>query len=305
MVLNVGYNKMIDAYSHADYTEYLYAWLDDIKKYISSTEWGGSLKFYGVDAIDCMYLNIYYELNSYLRNKKPLSLENKRSRLRMHIPGFIIQRRLPEIAQFLRANILSSSIRPVRVVFWPCEPTHVKTHLPVYHYYKSNNIESQFVVSKVSIYELLRNAGIQAIFAAGVWRKQMRQASRTGQSVINHLSINKEIEFPYNNTDSNFNPVSILIRTISNQLSEVLQALEVVRNISCYIRPSVLVVGNDLTLEGRTACLWAKRNQLRTISLMHGSISGFPFHRNHVADRFLVYGSDSYDELMGLGLEPE
>jgi hypothetical protein len=63
----------------------------------------------------------------------------------------------------------------------------------------------------------------------------------------------------------------------------------------------LLVVGNDLTTEGRAGCRVARLRGIPTAMFMHGTIAGDPLQSMHVADRILVYGNVHRDELAQRG----
>ena len=56
------------------------------------------------------------------------------------------------------------------------------------------------------------------------------------------------------------------------------------------MKPWTLVVGNDITPEGRSACMRARGDSMPTACLLHGTIGGWPLHGYHCADKVLVYG---------------
>jgi UDP-N-acetylglucosamine 2-epimerase len=62
-------------------------------------------------------------------------------------------------------------------------------------------------------------------------------------------------------------------------------------------RSKLLVVGNDLTLEGRIGCRIAAKRGVPTAVFMHGSIAGDPLQSRHIADRIFVNGSIHVREL--------
>jgi hypothetical protein len=82
----------------------------------------------------------------------------------------------------------------------------------------------------------------------------------------------------------------------------VAEAVIVTERIFLDCGARVLVVGNDLTLEGRSACLVARARGAPTACLMHGAVTGSPLQGHHLTDRFLVYGNASRDTVVRLGL---
>ena len=71
-------------------------------------------------------------------------------------------------------------------------------------------------------------------------------------------------------------------------------------------RPKVLVVGNDITVEGRAAALVAKAAGVRVVVMMHGHVgTNNPLHGLHLADRLVAYGDAHRRVLVELGISPE
>jgi UDP-N-acetylglucosamine 2-epimerase len=67
----------------------------------------------------------------------------------------------------------------------------------------------------------------------------------------------------------------------------------------------VLVVGNDLTVEGRAGCRVAARRSVPTAVFTHGSVTAMPLHSMHCADRLLVYGEGQRRDLARLDIADE
>ena len=68
------------------------------------------------------------------------------------------------------------------------------------------------------------------------------------------------------------------------------------------VQPDVLLVGNDLTLEGRAAVRVAARAGVATVSIQHGEIFATCDHSTHIVDKMLVHGQQAADALMSQGL---
>jgi UDP-N-acetylglucosamine 2-epimerase len=69
--------------------------------------------------------------------------------------------------------------------------------------------------------------------------------------------------------------------------------------------PKVLVVGNDLTPEGRAAAILAKDYDVGTATLMHGAMGSNPMNALYIVDELLVYGEKHRRDLLSFGLSAE
>ena len=97
----------------------------------------------------------------------------------------------------------------------------------------------------------------------------------------------------------------VIRQTLTRQIPTLLETILATERILDELTPRALVVGNDLTLEGRAAVLTARRSGTPTLSLMHGTVTSDPLQKHHVVDRFLVYGDRSREELLSAGLAPQ
>jgi hypothetical protein len=67
--------------------------------------------------------------------------------------------------------------------------------------------------------------------------------------------------------------------------------------------PAALIVGNDLTLEGRTASLAGARLGIPTVCIQHGIVTSDPLQRKRVAGRILVFGDQARRTLESMGVD--
>ena len=67
-----------------------------------------------------------------------------------------------------------------------------------------------------------------------------------------------------------------------------------------------MVVGNDITLEGRAAALVARTARVPVVTMMHGHVgTNNPLHALHLADRLVGYGDAHRRVLVELGIASE
>ena len=94
-------------------------------------------------------------------------------------------------------------------------------------------------------------------------------------------------------------------RTVMKHLRQVVESIANARMTIETFQPKVLVVGNDLTVEGRAGCRVATMRGVPTGLFMHGSITGDVLQALHCADRIMVYGSVHRRELIEQGVAPD
>ena len=93
--------------------------------------------------------------------------------------------------------------------------------------------------------------------------------------------------------------------TLTAMLEAVFETATSLRAALDTMQPKVVVVGNDLTVEGRVACRVAAQRGIPTAVLMHGTITGIPLNSRHCAERIFVFGDTHRRELMELGIAGE
>jgi UDP-N-acetylglucosamine 2-epimerase len=109
-------------------------------------------------------------------------------------------------------------------------------------------------------------------------------------------------EFPQASTSE---VASVVRGTVIRFLPLVSEAVANARAALDMFEPKVLVVGNDITLEGRTGCRVAASRGVLSAIFMHGSLAGDALQSMHCADRVFVYGNVQRQALtlQGMGAE--
>jgi hypothetical protein len=276
---------------------------EDILRVLSDSTWAPALHIEGLDVLDAIRVPVYLILLKIERETRKAG-ENTRMD---SMPFSLIKRlrsRGNSLFQDLRSRSMPANPKEEPVVFWPCEPTHVQAQVPVASALGHLGIDSIFFASRPAILEQLRSRGIQAIYSRGAWPEKLSKARREGRRMARLLSADPGIRPLFANISCEPDRLSSILRKRIGELlphvHEVVACLNAIKN---EISPGVLVVGNDVTHEGRTACLWSKNRGLQTVCLMHGLIVGDPLHTYHIADRFLAYGQSSMRYLEALGID--
>ena len=94
--------------------------------------------------------------------------------------------------------------------------------------------------------------------------------------------------------------------TLAESLPAACLAVANARAALDQFRPKVLVIGNDITTEGRAAALVARQAGVATLVMMHGHVgTNNPLHGLHLADRLVAYGDAHRRALEQLGVAPQ
>jgi UDP-N-acetylglucosamine 2-epimerase len=202
-----------------------------------------------------------------------------------------------------RRGALAAAIGKTDILFWPREITHIAVLNPVAEVLKSRGSEYRFVTSDLKTFNDARLAGLNPSLAGAAWPSEIRRAAANGRRRARQLV--------RQGTPANLLPedpdgeliTASMHRTLCLHLENAAVATATGRLVLEHFRPRVLVVGNDLTMEGRAACLEASRRGIPTAAFMHGNITGGVLHGEHCADQLLVFGEAHRRILMDLGTD--
>jgi UDP-N-acetylglucosamine 2-epimerase len=161
------------------------------------------------------------------------------------------------------------------------------------------------VACRPHIFDQVRGLNANAVFTAGAWPRVISQARREGARRARHLAAFGDWNLPEFPSPSAPLVEAAVRREILRQLPVVAEAVANARTAFARFRPKLLVVGNDITLEGRAGCRVAARHEVPTATFMHGSITGDILQTMHCVDRLLVHGEKNRQELMQQGVDPK
>ncbi len=283
------------------------SWMNEVTSALQRSDWATLLESDGVDLLDIMQNDIRIALLNLSRNAANIKTTEggfnwRRVRKRLQLMGYRAKWKLGE----LRAVGESEPPRPAQVVFWPRTLSHVVSHIPVAKALQTRGISSQVITCNLTTFRDMKKHGIPSLFAASLWRREIASARRRGDREARGLKRMSDPELPTAPFDcSSEQVIAELRRTITSGLQLAHESLTNAWQIIAHYNPSLLVVGYDLTAEGRAGCLKAHQIGIPTASLMHGSVSGDPIHKYFIADRVLVYGESSRRELIEGGVSAE
>jgi len=205
-----------------------------------------------------------------------------------------VKRYINKINQIRIHKNSSRHIRNTNIVFYPVEPTHIKQMLPV-----SNNLPENtylYVTDRVLIHKALCKLNIHSVFINknnfSNYDKNENIFNDNISNLIDGLlptsKINTWVEFCINQITFNYNR---LYNTINYFLIKT--------------NPKIVVVGYDVTPEGRLCVKICKKKGIKTVCIQHGSIAGEPLDGEHIVDNYLLYGKKAKNYLTSIGNDPE
>ncbi|CAK9073414.1 Streptogramin A acetyltransferase (Virginiamycin acetyltransferase D) (Vat(D)) [Durusdinium trenchii] len=282
-------------------------WFEHAYPILKASEWGPLLQHGEIDILDVGIVALYFNTLTFLRHdpakkrKKPLGMLG-RTRRQTKLLGSRVKRSLEDRATSRR----SAQISQADIVFWPCEPTHVKAMKPVMQWLDQQNIPYIVFACRGKIFHELEAQGIQAIFPQAHWGGRLRKASLTGRIQCTKLSNSELFDISdLEPLDDTAELVKMLRFHSAHLLPLIYEAQVNCEEIFRRIKPKVLVVGSDITYQGRTACRMAKTQGITTACPMHGALASNPTHALHIADRYLAYGEAAKNFLASLGYPAE
>ncbi len=87
-----------------------------------------------------------------------------------------------------------------------------------------------------------------------------------------------------------FNDISTFVK---NTFSSFLQSVYTYENIFNQIKTDFVIIGNDMTPNGRLFTKIAVLNNIKTFSIQHGNIYNDWISQHHIVDTFFTYGNES------------
>jgi hypothetical protein len=175
-----------------------------------------------------------------------------------------------------------------KIVFYPIEPTHLKQMLPVSNHLKKS--EYIYITERLSIYKNLIRLNIECLLIP-------KKVAFT-KFDFDYLELVKGI-IP---TDLYLNWISFSKYQIENRYEEIKLSISNALNL---LKPQKLIIGYDITAEGRFCVKYGKKHNIPTICIQHGSIAGEPMDGEHIVDHYLLYGNKAKQYLIEIGNKTE
>lgn len=197
-----------------------------------------------------------------------------------------------------QTRFLSRFPEKTLAIFCPREPTHVRVQAPVARELVKRQIESIFFANETKTARHLRAAGVPFSMMRKIPRRHCLSARAEGEKRKNIL-LKSEMDF------KTIVPNETLRSALVTQLPRACEIVETAYLMLEQFSPQVLMIGNDLTAEGRALAILAKDYKVKTATMMHGALGTNPMKGLHVVDKILVYGPTHRCDLVSSGISEE
>ncbi len=280
----------------------IFDWVEGWRAAVRTESWASLVELDGIDVLDVLMTPIFLAVLEATRQRRgpgatPLAALGSRARAWAYEARERMFERL--------AARRSPAAEPADVVLWPREVTHVAVFRQVSAALRELGTGCRLLACQAKVFELLQRDDPTAILAYAAWPGPIREARRHGRRRAARLAACGRWDVPPLGTIPRDTLEHAVRSTVVQFLPRAAEAIATARAVIDTLHPKALVVGNDLTIEGRAACRVAARREVPTAVFMHGSIAAEPLHALHCADRMLVYGPIHQEQLIRQGLTPE
>jgi hypothetical protein len=276
-------------------------WMSESRDALRAPRYRTILDFDGVDAFDVLLSPIYATvLNTLRRGPAEPEPAARRAIRGARTLGYRVKLALRE----KRAARQSARPAPADIVLWSRDFTHSAILEPVAEALGRRGASGRVLACQVSVFEGFSRKS-EAVYSLGGWPRIVHAARREGARRARELAALGPWSLPA--MDHPRGPLleRVVRETVIRHLPGAAEAIANARAVFEKLQARVLVVGNDLTMEGRAGCLVGAARGVATAMFTHGSITPDALHRRHLADRILVCGQVHRDVLMRQGVEPE
>ena len=189
----------------------------------------------------------------------------------------------------------------VDIVFWPTESTHLDQQIPVAKILAEKAVPFNFITNKINIYKNIRQVGFNAQFI-DLKPELIPTIHFDITELCNQISHNN-LQGSTSIVDRKV--IDVICIKICNVFDTVLTFMGHTFQFIDIMKPRIVVVGNDITLEGRVATRICQEIGINSACIMHGSIAGELWHGLHIVDNYFVYGQKAKDYLIALRIQPQ
>ncbi len=275
-------------------------WIDELCALARTAPWAPLMDFDGVDALDVLLSPMYVAALKAARNE-PEGAQTRSVGLFDEIRrwGYRGKMALRNRAAARR----SAQPGPADVVLWSRDITHTVIFDPVARALREQGRTARLLACQSTIFRQLATRDPSSVFARAAWPTTLRRARRDGERRAKELARvsrwgTAQFSGPRDVESAVRHTVVSLLPLVSEAIANAQAALDA-------FGARLLVVGNDLTLEGRAGCRAAELRGVPTATFMHGNITGDPLQARHCVDQLLVYGNIHRDELVDHGISPK
>jgi hypothetical protein len=189
------------------------------------------------------------------------------------------------------------------VLFIPTELNHLDQMLPVTNAMKNKGSKFIYLTNKINVLQKYNKFSDDPIYFIDTRKNKFTTEKKDFvgnlSTSILELQNTLNIKFEKRNADR-------IITFLKENTNIFIETVLYFDKISKIEKVKGVVVGNDLSVEGRIAVNMFRKNKVKSFCLMHGRVGNDePLHQKHIADLFIVFGSASYEDLIKIGSKPE
>lgn len=164
------------------------------------------------------------------------------------------------------------------IILWPAEYSHINQMSLVHLRLEQAGFRCIWIANKKKVMRRLRTLQYDFYYVPEPYSVSLFFMLRLWRKHITHTGHHK-----YNTT-------------ICRQLPIVAAYIQLANKLINNVKPVGVLVGNDLTPEGRVATQVFKRAGIYTACIQHGDMTG-PIHSRHIVHEFFVYGKRTLESL--------
>lgn len=274
-------------------------WISDVHEQLRAGPTGELLEFNGIDVAEVLLSPLYLAALNALRSGPA----KKRSRGRMWFERARNWAYWTKIAfRTRRASRRSAQPGPADFLLWSRDITHSLVLHPVTEALRQRGASARLLSCNTTVFDALLSQDPSTVLTRAAWTNRLKEAHSEGSRRAAELAKSSSWSLPPLGDRSGEQMEKSVRRVLTVLLPVALETAVAADAALDAFGSKLLVVGNDLTLEGRIGCRIAGKRGVPTAVFMHGSIAGDPLQSRHIADKIFVNGSIHIRELVEQGV---
>lgn len=295
----------ISSAPHVDQFQ-VFAWLESALAALETSRWAPQLTIDGISVLDALRAECMVEFLRFGREGGAETVARqatftRRLMDRIRRAAYVAKKRYGEHRARGHANLL----RPARFVAFPTEPTHFQMLQPIVDELRRRGESCAYYTMRAKLWHRMRASGVEAIWTGDCWPRQVVEARKRGRQIARQLARDAGVQLP---PFPELGPGELLLahfrEVFSMHMPTIAETIATAKALFADVRPEVVLIGNDNTLEGRVLVHKAKEHGIATVAPMHGNVTGNPVHGRHITDRFLLFGEASRRIVTSYGQDP-
>jgi glycosyltransferase involved in cell wall biosynthesis len=278
-------------------------WLDECALALSNSAWRELVDVDDVHALDLVYSLLLYQLI----HRRLDHSENAQRPRTPGKPNFIKSLRLrssiKEALDIYKRGRAHPFMCNDSVVFMPSEPTHLKVQFPLVSELSLLNRNAHFAVWDAHTYDGVCALGARPflIHDERYWLDSFRD-----REIRREMDACGVMDLPDARFECDSEGMKSFVEDYLKRSLPRLRRLQAnTRDFISTLAPgTVVVVGYDLTPQGRLAAIYARRRGLPTAVIEHGFPPLGVLAKRQVSDRIIVYGDHGRSHREKFGVDP-